>query len=135
MKNKKYATFGERIETKGGFSIHIHSPTNVRKVYLKCQWSLIFLERTWQIEHFFIIDPTKLGNGLNKYDILFVTVYHNCSLLVGVKFAMENQGLLRDFCEVNIQKHRLINLWEQLCEAINECEGRDDSYTDGSSTS
>ncbi|XP_076233934.1 uncharacterized protein LOC143178892 [Calliopsis andreniformis] len=109
---QKYGTARKYTKEKGGFLIDIHSPENVQNVYLELQWSLCFMDRTWRIEHFFNIVASEKG----------------------IEFVKENQDTLQNFCKRNISKIELINLWQQLCIAIDKYEGRDANSSTSNST-
>ena len=108
LEDKKYVTSEQSTEKNGGILMHVHSPENERLVYLKFQWSLQFLERTWLFEHFFVIDPTTAG----------------------IEFAKENEDLLRNFCQKNITKQEHLDLWQKLCSLIDTYETKSKSKTD-----
>ena len=108
LKDKKYVTSEQSTEENGGILMHIHSPENERQVYLEFNWSLLFVERTWQVEHFFAIVPTTAGK----------------------EFAEENQELLQNFCQKCIAKQKLLDLWQTLCSVIDTYESKSKSKMD-----
>ena len=108
LENKKYVTSEQSTEKNGGILVHVHSPENEQQVYLEFQWSLQFIERTWQIENFFVIDPTNAGMELAK----------------------ENQDLLQNFCQKGITKQELLDLWSMLCSVIDTYESKSKSQMD-----
>ncbi|KOC67268.1 hypothetical protein WH47_00138 [Habropoda laboriosa] len=108
LKIEKYASYEQCTDKNGGIVIHIHSPNNLQKIYLIFHWSLMFLERTWHIEHHFLINPTEAETT----------------------FAKNNRNLLEQFCEASLSKQNLIVLWSQLCSAINSYEGNTSSEID-----
>ncbi|XP_076679990.1 uncharacterized protein LOC143375100 isoform X2 [Andrena cerasifolii] len=109
LEDKKYVTSKQSTEKNGGILVHVHSPENEeQQVYLEFQWSLQFIERTWQIEHFFVIEPTNAG----------------------MEFAKENQDLLQNFCQKSIKKPELLDLWQKLCSVIDTYESKSKSQMD-----
>ena len=108
LQDKRYVTPEQSTEKNGGILVHVHSPENERRVYLEFEWSLQFVERTWQIEHFFVIDPTTAGMELAK----------------------ENQDLLQNFCQKCIKKQKLLDLWQTLCSVIDAYESKSKSEMD-----
>ncbi|CAK9817218.1 hypothetical protein ANTQUA_LOCUS9287 [Anthophora quadrimaculata] len=96
LKAGKYANCEQCNSKNGGIVIYIHSPRNARQIYLIFHWSLIFLERTWQIEHHFLINPSETEST----------------------FAERNRNLLEEFCKASISKEDLMNLWYNLCSAV-----------------
>ncbi|KAK1129975.1 hypothetical protein K0M31_019666 [Melipona bicolor] len=102
MVAENYVSCKECTDENGGILVHVHSTENKKRVYLIFQWSILFLERYWRIEHHFIINSGEIG----------------------VTFAEENQTLLLKFCEPNLTKENLIDLWNNLCLAIDIYEDR-----------
>ncbi|XP_070163246.1 uncharacterized protein [Polyergus mexicanus] len=96
LETKKYASIQQCFEEDGGILLHIHSSTNTKENYIIFQWTMKFLEVTWHIEHFFTVKPTDRG----------------------IKFSKENRILLKEFCEINLTKDKLVGLWDRLCIAI-----------------
>ncbi|XP_076652835.1 uncharacterized protein LOC143359062 [Halictus rubicundus] len=107
LQEKKYATWEPCVEKDGGIMVFIQSPQNIKEhhVYLQFQWSLIFLEKFWQSEHFFDIQPTPEGED----------------------FAKENHDLLRNFCKKCITTKELIGLWHKICNAIDLYENKNEN--------
>lgn len=102
IEKERYARLEESMDNNGGMLVHVHSATDITQEYLNFHWSILFLEQTWSIEHFFTINPTKIG----------------------IRFAEENQFLLNQFCKVSITKDTLLDLWTKLCSAIDLYETR-----------
>ncbi|XP_031836592.1 uncharacterized protein LOC116428720 isoform X2 [Nomia melanderi] len=102
LKKIKYATYKPCRDKNGGITVFIHSPENVKQIYLQFQWSLLFLEQTWQSGHFFNIYPTSEG----------------------INFTNENQNLLTNFCEKSIADNELVHLWQKLCNAVDLYENK-----------
>ncbi|CAD1473929.1 unnamed protein product, partial [Heterotrigona itama] len=102
MVAEKYVSYKQCTDENGGILIDVHSTENKKQVYLVFQWSVLFLERYWRIEHHFIINPEEIG----------------------IPFAEENQTLLMKFCEPNLTKENLIDLWNNLCLAIDVYEDK-----------
>lgn len=71
LKAGKYIDYEQCTDENGGILIYIHSTKRVNQVYLIFQWSIMFLEQSWQIENHFIIQSTEIGNKCN-YSISFV---------------------------------------------------------------
>lgn len=105
LKTKKYASIRQCFQEDGGILLHIHSSTNTKENYVIFRWTMKFLEVTWHIEHFFTVKPTDRG----------------------IKFSEENRILLKEFCEINLTKDKLVGLWNRLCIAI-------DNYAKGINT-
>ncbi|XP_053973964.1 uncharacterized protein LOC128873935 isoform X1 [Hylaeus volcanicus] len=97
---KRYVNCKDCTKKKGGISVSIHSPKNVEQIYLNLQWSLLFVERTLQIQHFFFIVPLETGAA----------------------FAKENMDLLNNVHEVSLEKEDITRFWKELIDAINEYE-------------
>ncbi|OAD46930.1 hypothetical protein WN48_08948 [Eufriesea mexicana] len=96
LKAEKYIDYEQCTDENGGILIYIHSTKRVNQVYLIIQWSLMFLEQTWKIENHFIIESTEIG----------------------VKFAEENNSLLKKFCKLNIARKNFIDLWNEMRFAV-----------------
>ncbi|KAM0724628.1 hypothetical protein ACS0PU_009709 [Formica fusca] len=105
LATKKYASIQQCFQEDGGILLHIHSSTNTKENYVIFRWTMKFLEVTWHIEHFFTVKPTDRG----------------------IKFSEENRILLKEFCEINLTKDKLVGLWDRLCIAI-------DNYAKGINT-
>ncbi|XP_012215543.1 uncharacterized protein [Linepithema humile] len=95
LESKRYASI-EHNEDDGGMLVHVHSPVDTKKNYVIFHWMLKFLELTWQIEHYFTVNPTNIG----------------------IEFSEQNSSLLKDFCEITFTKNSLIKLWDKLCTAV-----------------
>lgn len=93
---KKYANTEQCTQENGGILVHMHSSMDIEKNYVIFQWTIKFLDLTWQIEHFFTVKSTNIG----------------------IEFSEENRSLLKEFCEVGLTKNNLVELWERLCIAI-----------------
>lgn len=91
-----YATLQQHPGKKAGLLLHLHPSDKLATVYLKLHWSIAFLETTWHIEHLFSIHPTKHGT----------------------RFAEEQKELLVKFCKLGLDKTTLLNLWTELCNAL-----------------
>lgn len=61
LESKKYATIEQNTQKNGGILLYMHSSTNTRENYIILQWTLIFMESIWHIEHFFRIESTDIG--------------------------------------------------------------------------
>lgn len=68
---EKYVSCKQCTDENGGILIHVHSTENKKQVYLIFQWSILFLERYWRVEHHFIINPGEIGNEYNQYPGFF----------------------------------------------------------------
>ncbi|KYN16597.1 hypothetical protein ALC57_11106 [Trachymyrmex cornetzi] len=101
---QKYVNFEQCTQENGGILVHVHSSVDIEKSYVIFQWSMKFLELTWQIEHFFTVKSTDIG----------------------MEFSEENCSLLKEFCKFNLTENSLVELWEKLCIAI-------DTYAEKSS--
>lgn len=62
-KVEKYVNCEQCTDDNGGILIYVHSPKNKKLVYLIFQWSLLFVEQTWQIEQYFVIEPDEAGSN------------------------------------------------------------------------
>ncbi|KAK9293705.1 hypothetical protein QLX08_011413 [Tetragonisca angustula] len=102
MVAEKYVSCKQCTDENGGILVHAHSTEDKKQVYLIFQWSILFLERYWRVQHHFVINPGEIG----------------------ITFAEENQTLLLKFCEPNLTKENLIDLWNNLCLAIDVYEDR-----------
>ncbi|XP_076752674.1 uncharacterized protein LOC143424490 [Xylocopa sonorina] len=107
LKCGKYAYYEECVVENGGFYVHLHSPKNTKYIYLTFQWSVLFSERTWQIGHYFIVNPTE--NGL--------------------MFAQRNESLLQKFDKKNATREELHSLWSELCSALDLCDNENQDET------
>ncbi|KAL0114966.1 hypothetical protein PUN28_010496 [Cardiocondyla obscurior] len=96
LESKEYANVEQCTREDGGALIHIHSPLNTERNYVIFQWTLKFLDLSWQIEHFFSVKSTK----------------------VELEFAKQNRSLLKEFCKTGLTKKNLIELWDKLCVAV-----------------
>ncbi|KAI4485901.1 hypothetical protein M0804_006390 [Polistes exclamans] len=96
LKENNYANIYEREYEGGGILLDIKSPKNPNHIYLKYLWTLNYVERTCRIDHHFIITATDFG----------------------VEFVEENTPLIKKFCKLNLKKQDLIELWAELCSAI-----------------
>ncbi|KZC05668.1 PREDICTED: uncharacterized protein LOC107193917 [Dufourea novaeangliae] len=105
LTEKKYANSKQCTDDNGGITVFVHSPRNVKQVYLQFQWSLLFIEQTWRSEHIFVIHPSPEGADFtNKY-----------------------QDLVQKFCDKPIDRKRKVrDLWEELCTAIDSYEDSDE---------
>lgn len=106
---KKYATWEQCVEENGGVKLFLRSPKNV---YVEFQWSLKFLENSGQCEHFFNINSTPEG----------------------VDFVEKNHKLLSHFCKKRITDKKLIELWHDICNAIDLYENKTENDSDEDST-
>ncbi|XP_011703072.1 PREDICTED: uncharacterized protein LOC105459079 [Wasmannia auropunctata] len=95
---KKYASTELCTQENGGILVYIHSPIDTEKSYVIFQWTMTFLDLTWQIEHFFTVKSTNTG----------------------MEFSEENRSLLKEFCKIGLTKNDLMELWEKLCIAVDE---------------
>ncbi|XP_076622391.1 uncharacterized protein LOC143342420 isoform X2 [Colletes latitarsis] len=98
----KFASFEDCNNGNGGILVNIHSIKNVQQIYLYLQWLLVFVEHTWQIEHYFLIQPTEIGDA----------------------FTNENQNLLNDFQKVGLEKARVTDFWNKMYHAIDQYENK-----------
>ncbi|XP_033223772.1 uncharacterized protein LOC117177287 [Belonocnema kinseyi] len=98
LQKKQYVTLENCTEETGGVTIFVHSSRNTDRVHLKFQWATRFLERTWRIEHYFTIVPA----------------------IEGSRFIEVNRELLNKFCRKSLGKSELEQLWNELCNAIDE---------------
>ncbi|XP_014602105.1 PREDICTED: uncharacterized protein LOC106785842 isoform X2 [Polistes canadensis] len=96
LKENNYANIYEREYEGGGILLDIKSPKNPNHIYLKYLWTLNYVERTCRIDHHFIITATDFG----------------------VEFVEENTPLIKKFCKLNLKKQDLVELWAELCTAI-----------------
>ncbi|KAI4499737.1 hypothetical protein M0802_004993 [Mischocyttarus mexicanus] len=97
LKENNYANIYEREEENGGVLLDIKSPKNSNNIYLKYLWVLNYVERTCRIDHHFLITATDFG----------------------LKFVNENTSLIKKFCKLSLKKQDLVELWAELCDAIN----------------
>lgn len=51
-------------------------------------------------------------------------MYHTFITFLGVKFAEENNSLLKKFCKLNIAKKNLIELWNEMRVAVDQYEDK-----------
>ncbi|EGI69593.1 hypothetical protein G5I_01679 [Acromyrmex echinatior] len=93
---KKYASSEQCTQENGGILVYVHSSVDTEKNYVIFQWTMKFLDLTWQIEHFFTVKSTDIG----------------------MEFSEENRSLLKEFCEFGLTENSLVELWEKLCIAI-----------------
>ncbi|XP_012139400.2 uncharacterized protein LOC100882951 isoform X2 [Megachile rotundata] len=107
LKNAKYISDEPCTYNNGGILIYVQSPENDELKYLKIQWSVVFVEEVWKIEHYFVINALEAGHT----------------------FAKEKVELLKALCKPKHTQQNLINLWERLCSAVNLYEGRDENQT------
>ncbi|XP_020279509.1 uncharacterized protein LOC109852617 [Pseudomyrmex gracilis] len=101
LESKKYATT-EQNKENGGVLVYMHSPADTKKHYVTFHWTLKFVKLTWHIEHFFTIISSNIG----------------------IEFSKENNLLLKDFCKVDLTKDNLLELWYNLCTAIDAYHGK-----------
>ncbi|XP_047362998.1 uncharacterized protein LOC124954308 [Vespa velutina] len=102
LHTNNYINFYDHEEGNGGILLDLRSPKNPDQIYLKYQWSLKFFEKTCHIEHYFTINATEFG----------------------MEFVEANTSLLKQFCKLNLKKKDLIELWAQLCTAIDIYEDK-----------
>ena len=115
MNDGKYVSCKQCKEENGGILVYIHLTENVKQVYLILQWSVLFSEQYWKMEHHFVINPEKTDNICNQHFPLTA------------KFAQENQSLLQNFCKPNLTKENVIDLWDDLCSVIDMYEDSNQS--------
>lgn len=102
LRSNNYINFYDHEEDNGGILLDLKSRRNPDQIYLKYQWSLKFFEKTCHIEHYFTINATEFG----------------------MEFVEANTSLLKQFCKLNLKKKDLIELWAQLCSAIDAYEDK-----------
>ncbi|XP_029052730.1 uncharacterized protein LOC114880652 isoform X1 [Osmia bicornis bicornis] len=100
LRVKNYLNYELCMDDNGGIIINVHSPENVQQTYLKMNWTILFVERIWKHEHYFVIDVLEAGDN----------------------FAEENRMLLEEFCEPMLTKQNLIDLWKKLCSVLDSYE-------------
>ncbi|XP_050592639.1 uncharacterized protein LOC126923321 [Bombus affinis] len=115
LNDGKYVSCKQCKEENGGILVYIHLTENVKQVYLILQWSVLFSEQYWKMEHHFVINPEKTDNICNQHFPLTA------------KFAQENQSLLQNFCKPNLTKENVIDLWDDLCSVIDMYEDNNQS--------
>ncbi|KYN32625.1 hypothetical protein ALC56_13107 [Trachymyrmex septentrionalis] len=99
---QKYASSEQCTQENGGILVYVHSSVDTEKSYVIFQWTMKFLDLTWQIEHFFTVKSTDIG----------------------MEFSEENRSLLKEFCEFGLTENSLVELWEKLCIAIDNYAGK-----------
>ncbi|XP_015173643.1 PREDICTED: uncharacterized protein LOC107064954 [Polistes dominula] len=100
LKETNYADVYEHEEEGGGILLDIKSPKNPDHIYIKYLWLLNYVDRTCRVDHHFIITATEFGD----------------------EFVEENTSLIKKFCKLNLKKQDMIELWSQLCIAIDSYE-------------
>ncbi|XP_076293548.1 uncharacterized protein LOC143215348 isoform X2 [Lasioglossum baleicum] len=107
LKERNYGTWKQCAEEDGGVTLFLHSSKNIKEhhVYVVFQWSLKFLEMSGKSEHCFNIQPTSEGTD----------------------FVKQNYELLRKFCKKCITVKELIDLWHNICNAIDLYENKSES--------
>ncbi|XP_018317865.1 uncharacterized protein [Mycetomoellerius zeteki] len=58
---QKYASTEQCTQENRGILVYVHSSVDIEKSYMIFQWTMKFLDLTWQIEHFFTVKSTDLG--------------------------------------------------------------------------
>ncbi|XP_018315361.1 uncharacterized protein [Mycetomoellerius zeteki] len=99
---QKYANTEQCTQENGGILVYVHSSVDTEKSYVVFQWTIKFLDLTWQIEHFFTVKSTDIG----------------------MEFSEENRSLLKEFCKFGLTKNTLVELWEKLCIASDAYAGK-----------
>ncbi|KYQ58445.1 hypothetical protein ALC60_02570 [Trachymyrmex zeteki] len=55
---QKYASTEQCTQENRGILVYVHSSVDIEKSYMIFQWTMKFLDLTWQIEHFFTVKST-----------------------------------------------------------------------------
>ncbi|XP_046744806.1 uncharacterized protein LOC124410461 [Diprion similis] len=100
LKNREVVSVEEFIDDDGGIMILLHSKNNTDLVYLEIRWILRFLESVWCIDNFFIISQFSAGDN----------------------FLAAHSQLLKKFCQCKINQTELEDLWNQLCNVVEQDE-------------
>lgn len=70
LKAKNYIKYELCMDDNGGIIIYVHSPKNVQQTYLKIKWTILFVERIWKHEHYFVIDALEAGDIIAQHKLL-----------------------------------------------------------------
>ncbi|XP_046485182.1 uncharacterized protein [Neodiprion pinetum] len=100
LKNRDVVSVEEFIDDDGGIMILLHSKNNTDLIYLEVRWILRFLESMWCIDNFFIISQISAGDD----------------------FLTTHSQLLKNFCKNKINQTELEDLWNKLCNVVEQDE-------------
>lgn len=121
MEKRKYVTQKSNSNEEGGLIVNVYSPKNVDDIQFTLQWATRFLKKTWQIEHFFIMESNDDGKKqVIKNLHLKNWVFNNIFLKINLEssFVNKHSKILKQFSRSTLTKTDIEEIWNDIINAI-----------------
>ncbi|XP_051155882.1 uncharacterized protein LOC127278283 [Leptopilina boulardi] len=96
LEKRKYVTQKSNSNEEGGLIVNVYSPKNVDDIQFTLQWATRFLKKTWQIEHFFIMESNDDESS----------------------FVNKHSKILKQFSRSTLTKTDIEEIWNDIINAI-----------------